>query len=116
MLWFLSDDSRLSDRAKDVLGAPTNAALVSSASIWEITIKRSLGKLRVPEDFVEVVAAEGFDFVSISPAHAWATSRLPLGDHKDPFDRLLTAQALVEGVPLISADTRFDSFGVERLW
>jgi PIN domain nuclease of toxin-antitoxin system len=112
----LSGDERLSERARQAIEASTNVALVSTASIWEIAIKRSLGKLRVPEDFLEVIEAQGFETVSVGPAHAWTLRQLPVGDHKDPFDRLLIAQALVEDVPVISGDVRFDAYGIERIW
>jgi PIN domain nuclease of toxin-antitoxin system len=93
--------------------------LVSPASYWEIAIKISVGKysLAVPyEDFFRgAIDDNGFRLLPIEPRHTAALTTLPY-HHKDPFDRLLIAQAMVEGVPLVSADSAFDAYGVTRLW
>lgn len=89
---------------------------MSAATVWEMAIKQGLGKLKIPDDLLEVLEAEGFETLSVAPRHALAVSRLPMAEHRDPFDRLLVAQALEEGVPVISADSRFDSYGAERVW
>jgi PIN domain nuclease of toxin-antitoxin system len=85
-------------------------AVVSPATTWELALKVSLGKLRMPEDFLQVVEAEGFIYLPVAPEHAWATRDLPW-HHRDPFDRLLVAQARVEGLKLLTADTRLRAYG-----
>lgn len=96
--------------------SPNNRLLVSAASVWEIAIKRRLGKLDVPDDLLDVLRDEGFESLSITSAHAWGVGQLALSEHRDPFDRLLVAQALLEGLPIISADEQLDRYGVQRLW
>jgi PIN domain nuclease of toxin-antitoxin system len=93
------------------MGEPRNEVLVSAASIWEIAIKRALGKLSAPDDLLETISEEGFIFLAVTPWHAWRAGDLP-PHHRDPFDRLLAAQALVEGIPLLTADPRFAPYGV----
>jgi PIN domain nuclease of toxin-antitoxin system len=115
LLWWLGDDAALSVTAREVLADPANEPLVSSASVWEIAIKRALGKLTAPDDLPDRIAGEGFSWLAISPLHAWRVRDLP-AHHRDPFDRLLIAQALDEHLPIITADTRFDDYGVEVLW
>lgn len=90
-------------------------ALVSAASVWEIAIKRALGKLEAPDDLLEVVAGQGFEWLPVSPAHGWEVAALP-HYHDDPFDRLLVAQALVESLPVVTGDERFDAYGVAVHW
>jgi PIN domain nuclease of toxin-antitoxin system len=89
---------------------------VSAASLWEIAIKTSLGKLRTDENLPAVIDAEGFEVLPISGAHAWSVGQLSADDHRDPFDRMLAAQALSEGVGIVSRDPVFDRYGVERCW
>jgi PIN domain nuclease of toxin-antitoxin system len=115
LLWWLADDPQLSPDARATLADGSNELLVSAASVWEIAIKRSLGKLTAPDDLVEVVADEGFAFLGVSPWHAWRVTTLP-PHHRDPFDRLLAAQALVEGVPIVTADPQFGPYGVGVRW
>jgi PIN domain nuclease of toxin-antitoxin system len=88
---------------------------VSAASVWEIAIKRSLGKLTAPDDLPNRIADEGFAWLPVSAAHAWQVRDLP-AHHRDPFDRLLIAQALVERLPIITADARLSDYGVEVRW
>jgi len=90
--------------------------LVSSVSIWEMAIKRSLGKLQAPADLLTVLRREGFENLAIQPEHAWAVRDLAPGNHEDPFDRLLAAQAKSESLPLISDDAQLDRYGIKRLW
>jgi PIN domain nuclease of toxin-antitoxin system len=115
VLWWLADDDSLSAEARAVLADPGNELLVSSASVWEIAIKRSLGKLEAPDDLVEVISDEGFTFLGVTPSHGWRVTTLPL-HHGDPFDRLLAAQALVEGIPVLTADPQFGPYGVGVMW
>lgn len=115
LLWWLTDDPSLSPAARDAIADPVHEPLVSAASVWEIAIKRSLGKLTAPDDLPEQIADAGFAWLPISDAHAWHVRDLP-AHHHDPFDRLLIAQALIERVPVITVDARFGDYGVEVRW
>jgi PIN domain nuclease of toxin-antitoxin system len=115
LLWWLTDDSLLSAAAREAIADPDNQPLVSAASVWEIAIKRSLGKLTAPDHLPDDIAAEGFEWLPISADHAWRVRELPL-HHRDPFDRLLVAQALGEGLPIITTDPSFAPYGVEVRW
>lgn len=115
LLWWLTDDAALSPTAREVLADPAKEPLVSAATLWEIAIKRSLGKLTAPDDLPDRIVDEGFSWLAISPMHAWQVRDLP-GHHRDPFDRLLVAQALTERLPVVTADARFSDYGVEVRW
>lgn len=115
LLWWLADDASLSAGARHALADPGQDALVSTASIWEIAIKRALGKLTAPDDLPDLIVAAGFDLLAVTAAHAWQVRDLPL-HHRDPFDRLLVAQALVEDVPVVTSDARFADYGVPVCW
>jgi PIN domain nuclease of toxin-antitoxin system len=115
LLWWLSDDPALSPTAREAIAEPANDVLVSTASIWEIAIKRALGKLSAPDDLPAHVEAGGFGWLAVSAEHAWEVRGLP-EHHRDPFDRLLVAQALLERMPIISADPCFAAYGVEARW
>jgi PIN domain nuclease of toxin-antitoxin system len=115
LLWWLTDDPALSPVARAALADPGNEPLVSAATIWEIAIKRSFGKLTAPDDLPDRIAGEGFAWLPVSPVHAWHVRDLA-AHHRDPFDRLLVAQALTERLPIITADDRFDEYGVEVRW
>lgn len=118
-LWWLAGDRRLSTRAKREIGAETNTCYVSAASAWEISTKYRLGKLPgaavVADELAEVIASQTFEELPISVRHAQRAGGLP-GPHRDPFDRMLIAQAQLEGMTLVSNETLFDDFGVSRLW
>lgn len=116
LLWFLLDPDRLSETAREVMTDPRAPMYVSSASLWEIAIKKQIGKLEPPNDLPELVVEQGFELFAIEPRHAWAVHRLPASDHRDPFDRMLVAQARVEMLPIISADARLDQYKIARLW
>ncbi len=116
LLWFLADDPQLSEAAKSTMESGESVLLVSSASIWEMAIKSGLGKLQAPADLLTVLRKEGFQSLAVQPEHAWAVRDLAPGEHKDPFDRLLAAQASLEKLPLISNDVRLDRYGIERHW
>jgi PIN domain nuclease of toxin-antitoxin system len=113
LLWYLGGDSRLSQRAKDAIESGLEV-YVSAATIWEIAIKRGLGKLRTEPDLVERITT-GFEHLAITLQHAWATSELPQ-HHGDPFDRLLVAQARAERLPLLSADPKLRVYDVDIIW
>lgn len=119
-LWWLSDDPRLSAAAREAIeGAET--PLFSAATLFEVAIKSSLGKLEVAERWAEELLAEGFSLLPISPAHADAYRHLPYVEvdgraMRDPFDRLLVAQAEVERVPLVTRDPAIAAHGVATIW
>ena len=119
MLWFFWDDPQLSAVAKGLIEDPANRKLVSVASCWEVAIKVSIGKLSLGEPsqtFLErEIPGNNFELLPISLQHATGVETLPF-HHRDPFDRLLIAQALLENVPMVSADVAFDPYPVTRLW
>lgn len=116
ILWFLADDRRLSEPALDVMRESENVLLVSSASIWEMALKSSAGKLDVPDDLPDLLPRAGFERLVVEHEDAWAVRELPAGEHKDPFDRLLVAQAKRHDLPLISGDARLDAYAIRRHW
>jgi PIN domain nuclease of toxin-antitoxin system len=115
LLWWLTDDAALSPTARTAIAEPANEPLVSAASAWEIAIKISLGKLTAPDDLPDRILGEGFAWLAISERHAWHVRDLPML-HRDPFDRLLVAQALIERLPVITGDSRFAGYGVDVRW
>ena len=115
LLWWLSDDPALSLRARDALADPANELLVGTACLCEIAIMRDLGKLSVPDDLPAQVEAGGFGWLPVTPAHAWQVRALPR-HHRDPFDRVLAAQSLIERVAIISADPQLRSYAVDIVW
>lgn len=118
-LWFVWDDARLSARAEQLIEDPANHKFVSVASCWEIAVKVSVGKLKVGEPsqvfLSREIAKNNFDLLSISLDHACDVESLPL-HHRDPFDRLLVAQAIADKLAIISVDPLLDQYSVTRLW
>ena len=114
LLWWLGDDPALSKPARDAIADGANEVFVSAATIWEIVIKVALNKLTVPADFSQVLAREPFEPLAITGEHAFAVGRLP-EHHRDPFDRMLIAQAMVEGMTLVSHDVALKRYGVPVL-
>ena len=118
-LWWVTDAPELSAAARAAIQDPEAECLVSLATCWEMAIKQSLGKLKldVPlEQFVPThMATNGFLQMEIEFRHVARVADLPF-HHRDPFDRLLAAQAMVENLPLVSNDLAFDDYGVRRLW
>ena len=110
-LWWLSDDPSLGADARQMIGEPRNQVLVSAASIWEISIKQAKGMLEAPEDLEALVEDEGFTKLPISLFHGQQAGKLP-EIHRDPFDRMLIAQAQAEGLELITADGIIPQYGV----
>ena len=100
-LWWLQGSDRLKDSVVVLLKDATNEVFVSAASVWEIAIKQGLGKLEAPDDLLDLIEQSGFEALSISSFHAEQAGRLPLA-HKDPFDRMLIAQARAEGLILVT--------------
>ena len=119
LLWYALADPKLSAVAKTTIHDPANEILVSPASYWEIAIKVSIGKLTLHqpyEDFVDACQHRyRFGLLSIEPKHTAALIGLPY-HHKDPIDRLLAAQSLVERIPMISGDAVLDAYGIARIW
>ena len=118
-LWWLAGSERLSGAARAAIGDPENDILVSAASAWEIAVKHRLGKLPgaddVALDVAGCIAGQGFLELPITVRNGERAGRLP-GPHRDPFDRMLIAQALALDVPLVSLETLFDRYGVTRIW
>jgi len=114
LLWFLAGNSKRIDRAlRSQIEA--EATTVSVASLWEIAIKTALGKLEAPDDLPARVEQAGFFLLPVSADHAWRVRQLP-HHHRDPFDRLLIAQAQVERLPIFTADSLFDAYDVLVIW
>jgi PIN domain nuclease of toxin-antitoxin system len=114
-LWWLSDDSRLGDEAARQLGDDTNQLLLSAAAVWEVAIKRSLGKLNAPADFAATMLSGGAQALPVSVDHAAAVEHLPW-HHRDPFARMLVAQAQVERATLVSGDAALAAYGIPVVW
>lgn len=118
-LWFITDDPQLSAAAKTLIADPANEVLVSPASYWEIAIKVRLGKYPLSVPYLTFITQgidrNDFKILPIEPRHTDLLTTMPL-HHRDPFDRLLVAQALVEAIPLVSNDPALDAYGVNRLW
>ena len=119
LLWYYLDDPRLSAPARAIIQDPATTIFISAASHWEIAIKLSIGKytLHVPfGTFIqEAVFDNGFRFLPVEPQHSAALIGLPF-HHRDPFDRFIVTQAMVEDMPIVSADTILDSYPIRRLW
>ncbi|HUF77526.1 MAG TPA: type II toxin-antitoxin system VapC family toxin [Thermoanaerobaculia bacterium] len=118
-VWMASAPERLGPAARERIDAPATDLLLSIASVWEMAIKRSLGKLELPSalpSFLEEqLAATRTRILDIQAEHAVRVEDLPW-HHRDPFDRLLVAQARFETLPLLSRDPIFDAYAIERLW
>ncbi len=114
LVWALGDDSRLSHGTRAAISSGTNSVLVSAASVWEVEIKRALGRLVAPPDLLAVIRATPFGLLSITPEHAVVAGSLPR-HHDDPFDRMLVAQALTESLTVVTRDTRISEYGVAVL-
>jgi PIN domain nuclease of toxin-antitoxin system len=118
-IWFIGGSERLSARARALIEARENTMLVSVASLWEIAIKHGIGKLALERPFAELIPEQlerqQIGVLGIHLHHLAELVRLPQ-HHRDPFDRLIAAQAIVERLPIISVDPALDAYGVERLW
>jgi PIN domain nuclease of toxin-antitoxin system len=115
LLWSVGDTERLSSAARDVIGAGMVPAYVSAASIWEIAIKRASGKLKAPDDLLEKIALARFGELLVTFKHAALAGALA-PHHRDPFDRMLVAQAQSEGLTLVTKDARISAYDVPVLW
>ena len=118
-LWFVLGDSRCSQIARSHIENEANQLYLSPASHWEMAIKISIGKYKLPisfQDFIQrAVDENGFRFLPIDPAHTSHLTTMPF-HHRDPFDRLMIAQALVEQMQILSSDTKIDDYSVIRVW
>jgi PIN domain nuclease of toxin-antitoxin system len=122
VLWFYLDDPQLSAAAKAAIMDSVNEKWVSPASYWEVAIKIGVGKYTIAQPFEEfwhgAIDRNAFRVLAISTRHAAAVSTLPYppNKHRDPFDRMIVAQAIVEGMSLVSCDQLLDAYGVARIW
>ncbi|MGL5193550.1 MAG: type II toxin-antitoxin system VapC family toxin [Chroococcales cyanobacterium] len=118
-IWFVMGDPRIPPDLQDRIADENNQKLLSKASVWEVAIKQSIGKLNFARPFRDVIeqqlSANGIDLLDINLAHIEIVSSLPM-HHRDPFDRLIIAQGIVENIPIISADTIFDAYPIQRIW
>ena len=119
LLWAFYSPSSLGSRAMDAISDERNTVVVSAVSAWEIATKVRLGKLplavKLEANFFEMIDGAGYALRAIEVRDALRAGRL-LGQHRDPFDRMLAAQALQDDIPVISADAKLDGFGVRRIW
>ncbi|HFC12954.1 MAG TPA: type II toxin-antitoxin system VapC family toxin [Anaerolineae bacterium] len=118
LIWFIMNDVKLSNNAKKLV-VSSEAVFVSVATLWEIAIKMSIGKLSLDGDFDDLFPAQllanELKVLPIHVDHLSQVSQLPL-HHRDPFDRLIIAQGMVENMPIISRDAAFDAYPVKRIW
>ena len=119
LLWAVLSPDALSPKVAAIISDETNVTLVSAASAWEIATKVRIGKLPEAEqferDFLDIIDEAGYQLLSIDAASALRSGRLS-SDHRDPFDRILAAQALADDIPILSMDHKLDSFGIRRIW
>jgi PIN domain nuclease of toxin-antitoxin system len=114
LLWALHDDGELSEPARRAVADPENDVLVSAATVWEIEVKRAAGRLQAPPDLLATVEATRFTVIPITAAEAVAAARLP-PHHRDPFDRMLIAQAMRLDAIIVSRDRAFAPYDVKVL-
>lgn len=119
LLWWLTDDERLTTDSRNAIGDSHNDVFVSAATAWEISIKHAIGKLTGLDELIpryaELLAADGFQSWPITHAHALRAGSYPAA-HRDPFDRMLAAQAELDGFRLVTRDPAFAQFGTRTLW
>lgn len=118
-LWFFIGDTSLSAAARALIEDEANEKYFSIASLWEIAIKVSIGKMTLSAPFDEIfpdqLTNNGIDLLGITPSHTSEITALPF-HHRDPFDRLLIAQAMIDQMQIVSVDRAFDDYSVTRLW
>jgi PIN domain nuclease of toxin-antitoxin system len=114
LLWWLNDDSTLSEKSRAAIADGKNLVFISAVSVWEIRIKEALKKLKISENFISVLADQPFDSLDITHEHAHAIKYLP-AYHSDPFDRMLVAQAKVEGFTLVTRDVHLKKYRIPIL-
>lgn len=111
LLWWLSDDKSLGNATRKLISDPRNEVFVSAATTWEIAIKKNKGLLKAPDDMDRIVEDEGFSKLPVSLFHGEQAGDLP-EIHRDPFDRMLVAQAQAEGLEIITADSEISKYGI----
>jgi len=114
LLWWLDDNALLPVNAREAIADTDNLVILSAAVIWEIRIKQGIGKLEIPSNFYDVVKEQGFEMLAITTDHAYAVGDLP-NHHRDPFDRILIAQAMVEGFTIVTHDAIFNKYPIPFL-
>ena len=114
LLWWLDDNPTLSEKAREAISDGGNLVFVSAAVIWEIRIKQALGKLEIPSDFREAINSQAFEMLPITADHTHLIEELPQ-HHRDPFDRMLIAQAKFEGLTIVTRDKNFNKYNVPIL-
>jgi PIN domain nuclease of toxin-antitoxin system len=116
LVWLLlGDRARVTETARLALEDERNRVVVSAASVWEIAVKRSVGKLTIEDGWSRALTRLGFDALPVTSIHAEAVEHLPW-HHRDPFDRLLVAQAKTERLEFVSADARLTAYGIDLVW
>jgi PIN domain nuclease of toxin-antitoxin system len=110
LLWWVANSGSLPEQARALISDPENTIFVSAVSLWEIWLKESLGKLHVPPDFEDKLALESFESLPLTGPQTRQVARLPW-HHRDPFDRMLIAQAQIEDLTLLTADDRVSAYG-----
>ena len=111
LLWWLDDNPTLSEEARNIIANGEHLVFVSAATIWEIRIKEALGKLKIPQNFQAILTDQPFEMLDITTEHAHAIADLP-EHHKDPFDRMLVAQAKTESLRLITRDSHLRKYAI----
>ncbi|MFY9619480.1 MAG: type II toxin-antitoxin system VapC family toxin [Pyrinomonadaceae bacterium] len=118
-LWFIAGDERLTNKARSIIEDAEKYSFVSAATLWEIALKTSLGRLSLTVPFGDLISHQmrlnGFQLLSINPSHLELLLSLQF-HHRDPFDRIIVAQAAVEAMSIVSADSSLDAYEVKRLW
>jgi PIN domain nuclease of toxin-antitoxin system len=112
LLWWLNDDPQLSEPARTAIADPENTVFLSAVVVWEIRIKQAIGKLEIPSDFGEVLAEQPFSELPITVEHTHAVAELP-SVHRDPFDRMLAAQAKAERLTIVTRDDDIRRYGIK---
>lgn len=115
LLALLMSPARVPEAARQAVAETRSGPVVSAVSVWEIAIKRAIGKLPAPDNLLEILDRHAYELLPVTPMHAWATAELPM-HHRDPFDRLLVAQARLEGLAIVSGDSAFAVYGVPVVW
>jgi len=118
-LWFIDGSAKLSQRARELIEDQGNAKLVSVASLWEMGLKMSLGRLELAQPFGDLIPRQmelnGFGLLPVRISHIARIISLPF-QHRDPFDRMIVAQCVAEGLSVVSLDSVYDKYSVQRLW
>jgi PIN domain nuclease of toxin-antitoxin system len=109
------ESDRIAEKAKEAIAGSKGRIVISAVVVWEVAIKRRLGKLEAPDDLLERLERAGVDLLPITARHADRVGTLPL-HHRDPFDRLLIAQADLDGLSLVSADRDLLRYGIDVVW